>query len=258
MNKILRPYTYLLSVHVAALLLLSVIRLFFYIAVKEQITGDAAGNASWICAAFLRGLWFDNVIACYITALPLLATSVAAALNLWKNRFIRTINIWYAAFYTLVFMAAASNIPYFVYFSKPLNASIWNWAEYGTTTMGMIFGESAYYPYILLFVASTVLFIWFLRRLRKRFAKTPQDITTGSMQPSVCKHITAIGLQAHYRHRPSDPVSRLALFHRHQRSPGLQPHQSQCRLFLHEPRIEQPGSQCNLCIAQQHIRRSPS
>lgn len=67
MNKILRPYTYLLSVHVAALLLLSVIRLFFYIAVKEQITGDAAGNASWICAAFLRGLWFDNVIACYIT-----------------------------------------------------------------------------------------------------------------------------------------------------------------------------------------------
>jgi len=46
MNKILRPYTYLLSVHVAALLLLSVIRLFFYIAVKEQITGDAAGNAS--------------------------------------------------------------------------------------------------------------------------------------------------------------------------------------------------------------------
>lgn len=56
MNKILRPYTYLLSVHVAALLLLSVIRLFFYIAVKEQITGDAAGNASWICAAFLRGL----------------------------------------------------------------------------------------------------------------------------------------------------------------------------------------------------------
>lgn len=69
MNKILRPYTYLLSVHVAALLLLSVIRLFFYIAVKEQITGDAAGNASWIYAAFLRGLWFDNVIACYITAL---------------------------------------------------------------------------------------------------------------------------------------------------------------------------------------------
>lgn len=85
MNKILRPYTYLLSVHVAALLLLSVIRLFFYIAVKEQITGDAAGNASWIYAAFLRGLWFDNVIACYITALPLLATSVATALNLWKT-----------------------------------------------------------------------------------------------------------------------------------------------------------------------------
>lgn len=146
MNKILRPYTYLLSVHVAALLMLSVIRLFFYIAVKEQITGDAAGNASWICAAFLRGLWFDNVIACYITALPLLATSVATALNLWKNRFIRTINIWYAAFYTLVFMAAASNIPYFVYFSKPLNASIWNWAEYGTTTMGMIFGKAPITP----------------------------------------------------------------------------------------------------------------
>lgn len=194
MKKIFRPYTYLLSVHVAALLLLSVIRLFFYIAVKEQITGDAAGNASWICAAFLRGLWFDNVIACYITALPLLATSVATALNMWKNRFIRTINIWYAAFYTLVFMAAAGNIPYFVYFSKPLNASIWNWAEYGTTTMGMIFGESAYYPYILLFAVSTVLFIWFLRRLRKRFAKTPQDTTTGSMQPSACKRITAVGL----------------------------------------------------------------
>lgn len=36
MNKILRPYTYLLSVHVAALLQLSVIRLFFYIASRSR------------------------------------------------------------------------------------------------------------------------------------------------------------------------------------------------------------------------------
>lgn len=171
MKKILRPYTYILLIHLVALLTLTIFRVFFYFSIKGQIAGEAADNIHWIFEAFIRGLWFDNVIACYITAIPLIATSLSLLFDFWNKRFLHIINIWYCTFYTLVFMCGAGNIPYFTYFSKPLNASIWNWAEYGGTTLGMIFGESTYYPYIGLFIILETIFIFFLNFLRKKFEK---------------------------------------------------------------------------------------
>lgn len=193
MNKILKATSYLLAIHVVALLILSLFRCELYFSVKDQLTPDVAGDMGAVATAFLRGVWFDNVIACYIMALPLVFTCIIGLLNLWRKWMFRAINIWFGIFYTLVFMAEAGNIPYFNYFQKLLNASIWNWAEYGTQTMGMIFGEASYYRYIFEFVLATAVFSFFLYVLRKRICKDRDFASNQSkLKELSCKHRAVI------------------------------------------------------------------
>ena len=169
MKKLLRIVSYLLSIHVVALVLMTAFRIVFFLNVKGQLTADVANQPLLLAKAFVRGLWFDNVIACYLMALPLVFATIACLVGVWRKWMYRAINVWFGTLYTLVFMSEAGNIPYFSYFSKMLNASIWNWAEYGGTTLGMIFGESSYYLYIALFALATIGFSVFLYRLRKCF-----------------------------------------------------------------------------------------
>lgn len=148
MKFFVKSLTYLLSVQVLSLVLMSLFRILFYVSVRPQLPPEVAAHAGWTARAFLNGLWFDNVIACYVMALPLVITVVTGLLSWWRPWLLRAYGWWFGVMYALVFMASAGNIPYFSYFSKPLNASIWNWADYGGTTLGMIFGEPAYYLYI--------------------------------------------------------------------------------------------------------------
>ncbi len=180
MKKFLRPLSYLLSVHVMALAALSLLRLVFFCTVRHQLTPDVAGHPWLVATAFLRGLWFDNVIACYLMALPLVVVCAMGCIGWWKRMVYRCLNVWFAVWYALVFMASAGNTPYFNYFSKMLNASIWNWAEYGGTTFGMIFGETSYYLHIAVYFLVTFGFCFALSRLRKHYVK--QDAHAASPQ----------------------------------------------------------------------------
>lgn len=171
MKYFIKPIAYLLGIHLAALVLLTLMRVCFYLSVSHMLPPDVAGQPALVATAFVRGLWFDNVIACYIMALPLVVGCVAGAFGLVRKWMLRAAGVWFGVWYTLVFMATAGNIPYFVYFSKVLNASIWNWAGYGGTTLGMIFGEPSYYLYIALFVVVTALFSVFLWYMRRRALK---------------------------------------------------------------------------------------
>lgn len=172
-----KALSYLLSVHLLALVFLSLFRLVFYFSVKSSIPTEYLQQSLPVAKSFLMGLWFDNVIACYIMALPLLGVGLAGIFHYGRAWIFRALNIWFCVFYTLVFMACAGNIPYFAYFSKLLNASIWNWAEYGTTTLGMIFGEASYYAYIAAFFISATTFATLLYLLRTRvFRLTRQGL----------------------------------------------------------------------------------
>lgn len=170
MNKFIKSIAYLLTVHLTALGFMSLFRLLFLLAVENQLTEDVRGDWGSYATAFLRGLWFDNVIGCYLLLLPLFALIVAGCFAYYRPVVFKTINAFFAFFYTLVFMALAGNIPYFAYFTKILNSSIWNWAEHGGTTLGMMFGESSYYLYIGYFFLATAAFHYLLRRYRKRWA----------------------------------------------------------------------------------------
>ncbi|WP_308743920.1 sulfatase-like hydrolase/transferase [uncultured Bacteroides sp.] len=151
---------YLLSIHVVALLFFFVFRLTLFCSIDYQFPADIEGDLALKSVAFVRGLWFDNVIACYILLLPLVAVWITALFNYTAKWLFRSVAVYFILFYSLSFIIAAANIPYFEYFFKTINSSIYNWFGYGGTTAGMVFGESSYYFPIFLGILSIVLFGW--------------------------------------------------------------------------------------------------
>ena len=151
---------YLLSIHVVALFIFFVFRFTLFCSVDYQFPAEIENDVALQSVAFLRGLWFDNVIACYILLLPLAILWIAALCNYTARWLFRVITVYFICFYSVSFVIAAANIPYFEYFFKTINSSIYNWFGYGATTAGMVFGESSYYFPMFLGLLSIVAFGW--------------------------------------------------------------------------------------------------
>ena len=165
MKRYFKALGYLLSVHVLALLVMTLFRLVEFIALHGMIVDAGASRVM----AFVKGVWFDNVIACYISVLPVAVLLVAASLGWCHRRLLRGINIWYAVWFAIAFMPSAANTPYFQYFFKNINSSIFGWFGYVATTSGMLLQESSYWLYIALYFVFTGAFIYALVRLRRYF-----------------------------------------------------------------------------------------
>lgn len=166
MKNYLYTLRFLFSIHIAGLLILSLFRLILFLRGTANL-GDESGEYLLQSGAFLRGLWFDNVVACYILVLPLAIASISAWFGYYGARLYRGLTIFLGIMYGIVFAISASDIPYFEYFFKHLNSSIFNWMGYGETTLKMMFGEPAYRWPIFFFVVAVVIFSVFLRWIRK-------------------------------------------------------------------------------------------
>ncbi|MBD8387981.1 sulfatase-like hydrolase/transferase [Dysgonomonas sp. BGC7] len=140
-----------------------------------QHIADVDSKFSWISSALLRGIWFDNVIACYISILPLVALSIVGLCNIAKKAVFNGFNIYYIVIYTLVFAIGIADIPYFNYFFKHLNSSIFNWNEEGGTTARMILEEASYYIYMVLFVIAIISFGYLVFMISKKLLRKEQQ-----------------------------------------------------------------------------------
>ena len=237
MKNYLKALLYLLSVHATALAIQSVFRLVLLLAVNDQLTPNVSGNLLLTLTAFVRGLWFDNVIGCYFLLLPLVVATVGAATGYLRRPLIASMGTFFGVMYCLVFMATAANIPYFQYFTKPLNSSIWNWAEYGTTTLGMMFGEASYYLYISLFFLATVGFCLLLRLYGKKLLGSLQKSQPRRM---VWKERTGILLL-------SLPLIGLCIFGIRGRT-GYNPIRVSAAYFCNSPVLNQMGVNPVFCL----------
>ena len=160
---------FLLSVHVMALVFFFIFRMVLFVATDYSFPKGIAGDYGLYSVAFLRGLWFDNVVACYISALPLVVFWVAGLFGCASKWLYRSASVYFIVLYSLGFIISAANIPYFNYFFKPINSSIFNWFDYAGTTAGMVFGEASYYLTLLLGIAMIVVFSYFVCKLSKLF-----------------------------------------------------------------------------------------
>ena len=120
--KLIQQFTlsllYLLIIHIVALLFFFLFRLVLFTSIDYQFPPDIQNNFLMQDTAFIKGLWFDNVIACYILLLPLVILWITALCNYHSKWVFRFISIFFILFYSLSFIISAANIPYFSYFSR--------------------------------------------------------------------------------------------------------------------------------------------
>ena len=166
---------FLLSVHLLALVCFTLFRAVLFCTVDYTFPTDIAGDCLLQSVAFVRGLWFDNVIACYILLLPLVMFWVAGWFDYTAKWLYRAAAVFFILFYSLSFVISAANIPYFASFFKTINSSIFNWFGYAGTTAGMIFGETSYYFPIALGLAVIFAFGWAVTRMSRGFYRLSEQ-----------------------------------------------------------------------------------
>ncbi|MFC2739030.1 MAG: LTA synthase family protein [Prevotella sp.] len=175
MKRLYQSLLWLISIHIVGLLVFSLFRFTEFVCLHSQIVHPEAS----IFGAFIRGVWFDNVIGCYILLVPLVVAGAAAVVGRSHRLVYRFTAWWFSILYALAFMASAANTPYFAYFFKNINSSIFLWFGYTATTAGMLFEEKSYWLYILLYFLLAGGFVWTVFKLtnifRKRIEKQPAD-----------------------------------------------------------------------------------
>ena len=175
MKRLYQSLLWLISIHIVGLLVFSLFRFTEFVCLHSQIVHPEAS----VFGAFIRGVWFDNVIGCYILLIPLVVAGVAAVVGRSHRLVYQFTAWWFSILYALAFMASAANTPYFAYFFKNINSSIFLWFGYTATTAGMLFEEKSYWLYILLYFLLAGGFVWTVFKLtnifRKRIEKQPAD-----------------------------------------------------------------------------------
>ena len=144
---------------------MTVLRLLLYVTIDYQI--DDSITFAERATAFVRGLWFDNVIACYVMSLPLLVMWIASLFGYSRRWLYILCSAWFCILYAVVFSLSAANIPYFCYFFQPINSGIFQWFGYAGTTAGMIVGESSYWAPIAYGIISIAVFVAFVSKVSK-------------------------------------------------------------------------------------------
>lgn len=170
MKRFLEVLGFLLGVHIAGLLITFILRLALFFVGHDMLSMEASCQTFLPIGAFLRGLWFDNVIGCYILIIPLFAVVVSCLIGYSGKWLMKPVLVWMQVLWSLVFLVSAANIPYFQYFFKNINSSIWNWAEYGTQTFGLLFGEPSYYPPLIAFIIVVFLLVRTTNKMCRLFA----------------------------------------------------------------------------------------
>lgn len=171
MKRFLEVLRCLLSIHLLGLAVTSILRLALFIVSHSMLSVESANQTFLPLGAFIRGIWLDNVVGCYILILPLAVCWFACLIGYCGKWVLRPMVIWMQVLWSVVILISTANIPYFQYFFKNINSSIWNWAEYGTQTLGMLFGESSYYPPLIALILLIVLFVIVTNKLFKKFCK---------------------------------------------------------------------------------------
>ena len=161
MNNFFKAFRFVLTTHLAALLVLSVLRLAQYLYLNDFVDATVS-NPVW--PAFVRGLWLDNVAVCYVMILPYVLLLFVSSIIPFFNKYVwRTVVSVVIATLSVEIALQAANLQYFKYFSNVINASIFEWKEEAGTAVTMILEEPSYWVLIicgLSLIALFAIFIW--------------------------------------------------------------------------------------------------
>lgn len=187
MNTILKTFGrvigYLVSIHLAGVLTLSICRLILLFA------NMPSEGIDWqlLPTALLIGVKFDNLIACYITALPAIIVPVFALATmsnehygLYMRRMIKGVTWYYGVVYALLILIHVSNARYFHFFENHLNIGVTAWFGFVGDTAGMIFEDVTNRYFLLIAILLIGLYGWGIVALNRFFASGWKRAESGS------------------------------------------------------------------------------
>lgn len=180
-GRLTRVLSLLIKIHLLGLSFLSFFRLVQYVALRGMVEH---GEDS-VLTAFIKGVWFDNVVGCYVLIVPLALLLIAGCFGYFA-RWLRCFAlVWIGVLYVLCFAISAANIPYFAYFFQNINSGIFGWFGYAGTTVGMVAGESSYLVYISLWALTSLSFVLALVRMEHSLNAIMRVVNTdgGSSAP---------------------------------------------------------------------------
>jgi len=184
MKKIVVLFRYLVSVHLTALIILSLFRIFLFIDNLSKIV-NVDSTAYLLANALFIGIKFDNLISSYVLLLPLVITTILALTNKVSSKLITGINIFFITFYSLIFIISAADIPYFSYFFTHIGIGAFDWFKFGKTTAALIFDKAHFKDFISLILVCC-LFGYLVFRYGKKMLKTE---TTTTQKNDLIKYI---------------------------------------------------------------------
>ena len=172
----------------------------------ELLQPHSTGEVLLISKAFLKGLWFDNVTCCYISIVPLLIMSICGVFNINNKLLLKFCSFFISIFYCIAFSLSAANVPYFEYFFKNINSSIFNWTDQGGTTFSMMFGEITYLLPIAIFLFIAYGFTKFsfllLQIIRTRTENNFRTIIITSFISVIMIGLTMFGIRGRIGYNP--------------------------------------------------------
>lgn len=152
---------------------------------------SAIGTQKWslLARAFFMGWRFDTVIACYLLALPVVVLSVLFLFSVLRKAALRAIYVFIGLFFSIAFLACATDIPFFNYFFARLNSTVFNWTANAGFGVKMIATEPRYLVFALVFVGVVALYLWGLRRIYRSHV---QVLKTDPVGVSVRQKLTVL------------------------------------------------------------------
>lgn len=164
--KINQSILLILKTYLIVLVVFSIFRTILFLTELDRIDLSEV-SALTIMKAFIMGVRFDVVISGYILFFPAL---VLFALEIFHftNRIIRKfLFYWIFIFFTIAFIIAAADIPYFNQFYDRFSIGAFEWIENFDFVISMIIQEPKYFLITIPFLILELIFFYFLRRFFK-------------------------------------------------------------------------------------------
>ena len=179
-------FGYLLALHLLCLVFLSLCRVLLCIAnVPEE-----GIDWSLLPVSMLIGVKFDNLIACYFSALPAIMVPVWALSTLhrpeysqWMKCMTKAVAWYYSIVYAVLLFVHVADARYFNFYDNHLNIGVTAWFGFVGDTLGLLFGDAVNWLYLLIAILLIACFIRGVFALTRHFSSiwsTDTDLRIGN------------------------------------------------------------------------------
>ncbi len=122
--------------------------------------------STWtIIQSFIMGVRFDIVISGYILFIPALILIIKGIVNLRNHLIFKVLFYWIFILFSISFLIAAADIPYFNQFFERFSIGAFAWIENLDFVVNMIVQEPKYFLIIIPFIIIEIIFFRLLKRL---------------------------------------------------------------------------------------------